>query len=211
MRWFFILCVVITAITIGLLINASHTIPEIKNEQPISTSHLKSQNLTQEGKEEIRKKYVIAHRGSGIIIPENTLMGFSMALGCGADIIHGNIRLNKDNQFYLFKDENLARITGENKKFNEITNEEIREVDVGSKFSIDGVIYPFKNKGLQPPTFLDWMIRFQNFSLVIEIEDRSENVADLLVNELRDYLNIIKGQGHSFPPSINSRIVFTSK
>lgn len=58
--------------------------------------------------------------------PENSLKGVMAAAQAGADFVLTDVRMTKDGDFVLFRDEDPGRMTGsENKKISELTNEEI--------------------------------------------------------------------------------------
>ncbi len=88
---------------------------------------------------------IIAHRGDLSTSPENTLPAFYGAYRRGADAIELDVRLTRDDKLIVFHDRNLKRITGENRLVSNVTLEEIRSFDVGSRF---GPEY----RGLQAPT-----------------------------------------------------------
>ncbi|WP_404374524.1 glycerophosphodiester phosphodiesterase family protein [Vreelandella aquamarina] len=77
---------------------------------------------------------IIAHRGSSMVAPENTLSAVSQALEDGADAIELDVRLSADHQVMLYHDRTLARLTGDTREFGELTRAELSEFDVGSWF-----------------------------------------------------------------------------
>jgi len=52
---------------------------------------------------------IIAHRGSKLIWPENTMLAFDLAHEAGADGFETDLRLSGDGQIILCHDDNLAR------------------------------------------------------------------------------------------------------
>lgn len=77
---------------------------------------------------------VIAHRGSSMVAPENTLAAIEQSLIDGADYIEIDVRLARDQQVMLYHDRSLARLTGDNREFGDLTREELSHYDVGSWF-----------------------------------------------------------------------------
>ncbi len=77
---------------------------------------------------------VIAHRGSSMVAPENTLSAIRQALEDGADAVELDVRLSADNQVLLYHDRSLARLTGDRREFDSLTRAELSKVDVGSWF-----------------------------------------------------------------------------
>lgn len=77
---------------------------------------------------------IIAHRGSSMVAPENTLAAVRQALDDGADAVELDVRLSADQQVMLYHDRTLARLTGDPREFGELTRDELSEFDVGSWF-----------------------------------------------------------------------------
>lgn len=54
----------------------------------------------------------IAHRGQPSVLPENTLAGFALAHGRGADLWETDVRASAEGQLFLMHDSSLRRTTG---------------------------------------------------------------------------------------------------
>lgn len=78
---------------------------------------------------------VIAHRGASAYAPENTLASFSKAVELNADWFELDVQLTKDGHVVVVHDGDLERVAGVKKNVAEMTLEEVRRVDVGSRFS----------------------------------------------------------------------------
>jgi len=76
---------------------------------------------------------ILAHRGGLLNAPENTVKSFELAFENGADGIECDVRLSKDGQFVLVHDENLKRISGENKLISQLTLSELKKKKVFEK------------------------------------------------------------------------------
>jgi len=87
------------------------------------------------GKREVKRPYVIGHRGIMLEAPENTLAGFSKCVEQGIGIeIDG--RTSKDNRLVIIHDDNFSRTTnGPALPIRELTLSEIKKLDAGSWFS----------------------------------------------------------------------------
>ncbi len=57
------------------------------------------------------RPFVMAHRGVPVLVPENTLRSFAMALQQGADVLETDLRFTRDGQIVLFHDRALERTT----------------------------------------------------------------------------------------------------
>lgn len=77
---------------------------------------------------------VIAHRGSSMVAPENTLAALDQSLLDGADYIEIDVRLSNDQQVMLYHDRSMARLTGDDSEFDELTRAQLSNYDVGSWF-----------------------------------------------------------------------------
>lgn len=77
---------------------------------------------------------IIAHRGSSMVAPENTLSAVEQALDDRANYVELDVRLSADQQVMLYHDRSLARLTGDSRDFGDLTREELSRFDVGSWF-----------------------------------------------------------------------------
>ncbi len=55
--------------------------------------------------------FIVAHRGTPTIQPENTLPAFELALAQGADALETDLHITRDDQIVLFHDHTLDRMT----------------------------------------------------------------------------------------------------
>lgn len=55
--------------------------------------------------------FVVAHRGTPTVEPENTLPSFALALDQGADALETDLRFTRDDEIVLFHDATLERTT----------------------------------------------------------------------------------------------------
>jgi glycerophosphoryl diester phosphodiesterase len=76
----------------------------------------------------------IAHRGSSMVAPENTLAAVERAIADGADMVEIDVRLTADEEVVLFHDSSMTRLTGDPRDLGDLTREELRDFDVGSWF-----------------------------------------------------------------------------
>ncbi|MFB5677955.1 glycerophosphodiester phosphodiesterase [Paenibacillus terreus] len=75
-----------------------------------------------------------AHRGASGTCPENTMAAFRRALELGATGIETDVQRTRDGRLVLIHDEYLLRTTGDERLVEEVTVEEVRELDAGSWF-----------------------------------------------------------------------------
>ncbi|MDR5898786.1 glycerophosphodiester phosphodiesterase family protein [Halomonas vilamensis] len=77
---------------------------------------------------------IIAHRGSSMVAPENTLSAIHQAVRDGANSVEIDVRLTADRHVMLYHDRSMARLTGDRREFGDLTREELSHFDVGSWF-----------------------------------------------------------------------------
>ncbi|MCE9684292.1 glycerophosphodiester phosphodiesterase family protein [Halomonas alkalisoli] len=76
----------------------------------------------------------IAHRGSSMAAPENTLAAIEQALVDRADYVEIDVRITADGEVVLYHDRSLQRLTGDPRNVRDLTLEELQAFDVGSWF-----------------------------------------------------------------------------
>jgi glycerophosphoryl diester phosphodiesterase len=77
---------------------------------------------------------IVAHRGSSIVAPENTMAAFRQAVRDGADAIELDVRLTSDDTVIVIHDSRLDRTTDGRGKVRLRTLGDLRGVSAGSWF-----------------------------------------------------------------------------
>lgn len=77
---------------------------------------------------------IIAHRGSATYVPENTLAALDYSIQHGADMAEIDVQMTQDGEVILMHDSNLKRTSGYDKKVTETTYQQIKQLEVGSRF-----------------------------------------------------------------------------
>jgi glycerophosphoryl diester phosphodiesterase len=85
---------------------------------------------------EVNPPLIIAHRGSSLHAPENTLAAFDLAVRQGADAIELDAKLSKDGNVVVIHDQTVDRTTSFSGKVSDMTLDELRKLDAGSHFDI---------------------------------------------------------------------------
>jgi glycerophosphoryl diester phosphodiesterase len=78
---------------------------------------------------------VIAHRGEHRAHPENTLPAIQAAIDAGADFVELDVRTTSDGRLVLMHDGKVDRTTNGAGLVREMTFDQVRALDAGSKFS----------------------------------------------------------------------------
>ncbi|MEC9484234.1 MAG: glycerophosphodiester phosphodiesterase family protein, partial [Halomonas sp.] len=117
---------------------------------------------------------ITAHRGSSASTPENTLAAIEQAIEDGADYAEIDVRLTADGHVVLSHDNSLLRLTGVDRRIDEMTLEEVRQVDVGSWFgdAFAGEGIPTLNEALE--------LTRGRIKLYIELKPTGDNMQALV-------------------------------
>ena len=98
----------------------------------------------------INELSIIAHRGSSVAAPENTLAAFKMALAQNADAIEFDVKLTKDKKVIIHHDQTLDRTTNGTGNVKDKTSELIRSLSASNGFdSYQDERVPFLNEVLE--------------------------------------------------------------
>jgi glycerophosphoryl diester phosphodiesterase len=86
---------------------------------------------------------IVAHRGSSVEAPENTIPAFALAWKQGSDAIEADFHLTKDGEIVCIHDKNTKKVSGTNLVVNASTLVELRKLDVSAKHEgFKGVTIP---------------------------------------------------------------------
>lgn len=121
---------------------------------------------------------ITAHRGSSYEAPENTLIAIEKAISNGATHVEIDVQLTKDGELILLHDETFKRTTGIEKRPDEMTLEETKQLDAGIWFGEEF-------EGEKIPT-LQEVIDFCKGKITLNIEIKGSNhspeICDALVS-----------------------------
>jgi len=131
---------------------------------------------------------IIAHQGSSLELPPNTIEAFELALNQGADIIELDIWLTKDEEWVVVHDENLLKIAGINKNVGELTLLEINFLDAGYGFYKNSSERTnFNAKQHRIPSLEKIFQTFSDERINIEIKDSKLSGLVGLIDLIREY------------------------
>ncbi|MGI9455302.1 MAG: glycerophosphodiester phosphodiesterase family protein [Aeoliella sp.] len=80
---------------------------------------------------------IIAHRGSSLGAPENTIAAVRLAIKEGADWVEIDVQESADGQVVVFHDSDFMKLAGEDLKIWDATAEDFSRIDIGSWFAAD--------------------------------------------------------------------------
>ena len=120
--------------------------------------------------------YITSHRGNSSVAPENTLPAIQEAIDALSDYVEIDVQETKDGVVVLMHDTNLKRTTGVNKSIWNVTYEELKFYDAGSKSRL---IY----RNTPIPTLEEALLLCQN-TIFMNIEIKITNHEQQLVEEV---------------------------
>ena len=136
---------------------------------------------------------VIAHRGSRIHWPENTMMAFGGGLGAGADHLETDLHITADGHVVCFHDDRLDRTTDGTGLVSALTLAELRRLDAGYNHRVDGG-YPFRNRGLKVPTLGEVLATFPEVGVVVDLKQSGlEEALSGLLDKMDAWHRVIVG------------------
>jgi glycerophosphoryl diester phosphodiesterase len=119
----------------------------------------------------VRHPLLIAHQGGDGIRPGDTLVAFEHAVQIGADVLEMDAHITKDGQIVLMHDEKVDRTTDGTGLIEDLTLEELKQLDAAYKWSNDdGKTFPYRGQGILVPTLEELFEKFPNMRYVIEIK-----------------------------------------
>ncbi len=87
------------------------------------------------------KLVVIAHRGSHLKVPENTLAAYENAIKEGADYVEIDLRTTKDGRLVIMHDESITRMTGKKGLVKDLNYSEIKDLKLNPNHKEDTTTY----------------------------------------------------------------------
>ena len=124
------------------------------------------------------------HRGYCARYPENTLISYRAAMQAGVDAFEFDVWLSRDGVPVIMHDGNAYRTCGVDRRLNDMTLEEIKQLDAGSRFNE-------KYAGERVPTLEELLAQARamrpDIMLGVEIKDMREETCDKTVALLKRY------------------------
>ncbi len=117
---------------------------------------------------------VIAHRGGRGLAPEGTMAAFDKASDLGVDMFEYDIHLTADKQLVVSHDPSVDRTTNGSGLINEMTLEEVQDLDAGYSFEDEEGNFPFRDQGVYIPTVEEVFERYPRMRQIIEIKDTND-------------------------------------
>lgn len=122
-----------------------------------------------------RDVLVMAHRGGKGLWPENTIYGYRRALETGVDVLEIDVWRTRDGVVVVNHDERVDRTTNGRGAVRDFTLEELKALDAGYRWSIDGT-YPYRGAGHTIPTLDEVFEAFPDTRFNIDIKENSDAI-----------------------------------
>ena len=116
---------------------------------------------------------VIAHRGGKGLAPENTLAAFARSAALGVDVLEMDLRQSSDGALIVLHDRRVDRTTNGQGPVDSLRLAQLKQLDAGYHFSLDGQTFPYRGQGIAIPTLDEVFTAFPNMRFLIEIKDDS--------------------------------------
>ena len=115
---------------------------------------------------------LIAHRGGGGLMPENTLHAFRAAAErWQADMIEMDVRATSDGHCVVIHDATVDRTTNGTGAVNAKTLAELRALDAGYRFTCDGgKTFPLRGQGVRIPTIEEVFTALPEMRITVELK-----------------------------------------
>lgn len=142
---------------------------------------------------------VIAHRGSMVLGPENTIYTFQLAVEAGADVLEMDVHPSSDGEVMVMHDETVDRTSNGSGLVREMTRTQLERLDCAWNFSLDGEDRPLRGQHIGVPTLEEVFERYPalHFSVDVKEDDpklAADVVALIMKHDLRD--RVILGSFH---------------
>lgn len=130
---------------------------------------------------------VIAHRGGGGLIPENTLEAFEYSARMGVDVLELDVHATKDGALVVMHDGSVDRTTDGRGRVGEMTLGELKKLDAGFLFSPDGGrSFPFRGRGVTVPTLEEIFAALPEMTFNIEPKQVEPSIIKPLCRLIRE-------------------------
>ncbi len=129
----------------------------------------------------------VAHRGASARVPENTLDAFRTGLELGAGALELDVHMTRDGHLIVIHDDTVDRTTDGTGAVAGMTLAEIKALDAGYRFSVDGgATHPYRGLGLRIPEFGEVYKEFPETPINVEIKPRRSGMEEAVMRHIQD-------------------------
>ncbi|GEL76224.1 glycerophosphodiester phosphodiesterase [Tenuibacillus multivorans] len=135
---------------------------------------------------------VIAHQGGGHLAPSSSMVAFQNAVDLDVDVLETDIHISKDGYLVAIHDPTVDRTTDSSGSVNDLTLDELKQLDAGYYFEDEAGNFPFRNQNIKLITVEELFQAFPNQRFLIEIKDtnpydRMDEIAKRLAQLIEDH------------------------
>ena len=145
------------------------------------------QKITHPLLERLSKPVTIAHQGGNKVYPDESLLAFTNAINMGIQVIELDIHRTKDGVIVINHDPTIDRLTDGTGLIREMSWLELQQVDGAYNWSLDGLTYPYRGKGIKILSLIEMMDTFPQQVYDIEIKQHDPPLEKDLCDLLRKY------------------------
>lgn len=133
----------------------------------------------------------LAHRGSSILWPENTLYAFQAALEHGCKYIESDLHVTKDEVIVMFHDDTLERVTDGKGRIDEWNWKDLQSLDAAYYFKPEEG-YPLRGKGIAIPSLEEVMTTFPHLHFNLDLKQPGiEETAAKFINRFNYFDRVL--------------------
>ena len=129
---------------------------------------------------------LFAHRGGAKLWPENTLFAFEGARALGYRYIETDVHETRDGELVLCHDDRVDRTTDGIGRVDAHSLAELKRLDAGYHFTLDGERFPQRGRGIRIPTLEEALKLDPELRWNVEVKPHSVGVATHLYRFLED-------------------------
>lgn len=140
---------------------------------------------------------VAAHRGDGYHSPENSMSGIQSAIEKGVDTVEVDVAMTKDGVIVLSHDDDLMRTAGIPDKIEDLTYDELSQVDIGHLFD-----QAFT--GEQVPTLAEVLALTTETETQVIIDVKVDKDLEIYAERILDLIDTFDAEALSLVQSFNN-------
>ena len=130
----------------------------------------------------------MAHRGSMLLWPENTMTAFQGAVDLGFRCLETDLQISRDGVLAAFHDDTLDRTTDGRGPVSDYLWEELREMDAGYRFQPAGPEepdggFPYRGRGVRIPSLEELMTAYPE--AVVSLDLKGDRLEEPLIDLIR--------------------------
>lgn len=128
---------------------------------------------------------VFAHRGGAEVAPENTLEAFRAAEELGDVVLELDVQVCADGTAVLMHDLTVDRTTDGTGAVSLLTTAQLRLLDAGHAFTLDGETFPWRGRGVHVPTLAEVYEAFPDRCVAIELKGNRPGAEEAVWRTIR--------------------------